>query len=40
MEAMSFPKFGDQSQAWHQTLIAQGTTVGADIVLMQKGSEL
>jgi hypothetical protein len=36
MEAMSFPKFGDQSQAWHQTLIAQGTTVGADIVLMQK----
>ena len=37
---MSFPNFGDQSQAWALTLTAEGTTLGVDLVLMQKGAEL
>jgi hypothetical protein len=40
MGVMSFPNFGDQSQAWDMTLTAEGTTVGFDLVLMQKGAEL
>jgi hypothetical protein len=40
MGVMSFPNLGDQSQAWDMTLTAEGTTVGFDLVLMQKGAEL
>jgi hypothetical protein len=40
MGVMSFPNFGDHSQAWDMTLTAEGTTVGFDLVLMQKGAEL
>jgi hypothetical protein len=37
---MSFPTFGDQSQAWGGTFTAPGGTFGFDIFLMQKGAEL
>lgn len=37
---MSFPTFGDQSQAWGGTFTAPGGTFGFDIVLIQKGTEL
>jgi hypothetical protein len=40
MAAMSFPKFGDQSQAWDMTFTVEGTTLVLDLVLMQKGAEL
>src|SRR5262249_14889555 len=37
---MSFPTFGDQSQAWGGTFTAPRGTFGFDIVLIQKGTEL
>jgi hypothetical protein len=38
--ALSFPQVGQQSSAWQMVLSTQGETVGIDVVLVQKGSEL
>lgn len=37
---LSFPALGQRSTAWQITLSAEGVTLGIDVALVQKGSEL